>query len=96
MIKLSYLKLLSCVKGYVDCKLTLKTIFFPDVHIIGCCVHLKQASGWKLKPYCIPKAEAKATAHGVFDTINVIHSAKIDIQGIASVKMKIRVVCKTK
>ncbi|OWZ13986.1 hypothetical protein PHMEG_00012601 [Phytophthora megakarya] len=95
----------------VGCKLTPKEIvcafegaligvireFFPQVCIIGCWFHLKETCGRKLKRYRIPKADVKvAMAPGGFDVLSVIHTDKIDIQGIAWVKMKITAVCETK
>lgn len=111
MTKKSYLKLLQCVQDSVGSKLVPKDVvcdfegaligamcaFFPDIRIIGCLFHFKQACSRKLKRYGIPKLEAKvAMSPSVFDVLTVIDPSKIAVQGIAWVKAKIRKTCETK
>ncbi|POM73590.1 Hypothetical protein PHPALM_9546 [Phytophthora palmivora] len=107
----SYLKLLRCVEACVGCRLTPKEVvcefegaligairdFFPDIRIIDCLFHFKQACRRKMKSYRIPKEEAKlAMAPNVVDVLTVIESSKIAVQGIAWVKKKIQELCECK
>ncbi|EGZ10438.1 hypothetical protein PHYSODRAFT_337249 [Phytophthora sojae] len=111
MQKEHYIKLLRCIEDCVGRKLTPKEVvcdfeaaligairaYFPDIRIIGCLFHFKQACRRKLKEYQIPRDEAKlAMAPNVFDILTVIDPSKIEVQGIAWVKAKIKKVCEAK
>ncbi|EGZ19972.1 hypothetical protein PHYSODRAFT_492971 [Phytophthora sojae] len=111
MTRKSYVRLLQCVQDAVGSKLVPKDVvcdfessligalreFFPDVTIIGCLFHFKQACRRKMKCIGLPVGEIKvAMSRNVFDILTVIDPTKIAVQGITWVKAKICSVCEVK
>ncbi|GMF52565.1 unnamed protein product [Phytophthora fragariaefolia] len=108
MTEKAYLRLLQCVEDAVGTKLVPKDVvcafegalinamgtFFPNIRIIGCLFHFKQACRRILKKYGLPNAEVRlAMAATVFDILTVINPEKIALQGVAWVKRKVRQQC---
>jgi hypothetical protein len=104
----AYTKLLQCIEFSVGRKLEPKQVVcdfeaaligaighrFPDVRIIGCLFHFKQACRRQLKKYRIPNKEAAlAMAFGVLDVLTVVNPTSIDVQGISWVRNKIKQQC---
>ncbi|GMF50892.1 unnamed protein product [Phytophthora fragariaefolia] len=107
----SYLRLLQCAPDAVGSELLPKDVvcdfeasligalrsFFPDIPLIGCLFHFKQACRRKMKSYGLPDSEVKiAMARNVIDIPTVIDPNKIAVKGISWVKSKMRKMCEAK